>query len=131
MKKAADKADLLMEVIAAKAGTITCSNGAPEPVNRAAPNAASVLYDAVVVLGGASAKALSASGLAINFVSEAFRHGKPIAALGDGAKLLKAAGLGGADAKTGVFQDGSAGTLDDFIAAMKQPRFHDRDIDRP
>ena len=131
VKKAVNQAEALMELIAPKAGVITCSNGAPETVNRAAPNAASVLYDAVVVVGGASAKALSTSGLAINFVTEAFRHGKPIAALGDGAKLMKAAGLGAADAKAGVFQDGSAGALDDFIAAMKRPRFHDRDIDHP
>jgi len=32
---------------------------------------------------------LAKSGLAINFLNEAYRHGKPIAAIGDGSLLLE------------------------------------------
>jgi catalase len=54
--------DALFELIAAHAGTITDSAGRPQKVSRAAPNAPSVVYDAVVVLGGASAAVLAESG---------------------------------------------------------------------
>ncbi|HEY4136351.1 MAG TPA: catalase, partial [Alphaproteobacteria bacterium] len=65
----------LAELVAPQAGTISDSAGKPQKVNRAAPNAPSVLYDAAVVLGGKSAGALAVSGLAIHFVNEAYRHG--------------------------------------------------------
>jgi hypothetical protein len=54
--------------IAAHAGVITDSDGNAQKVNRAAPNAPSVIYDRAVVLGGDSAVALSKSGVAIHFV---------------------------------------------------------------
>jgi catalase len=94
--------DALFELIAAHAGTITDSAGMPQKINRAAPNAPSVLYDAVVVLGGASAAVLAESGLAIHFVNEAYRHGKPIAAVGNGTLLLDVCSLGDANAKEGL-----------------------------
>src|SRR6201987_5304483 len=87
--------EALVELIAAHAGMIIDSAGKPQKVNRAAPNAPSVIYDAVVVLGGNSAEALAKSGLAIHFLNEAYRHGKPIAAIGDGSLLLDACSLGG------------------------------------
>ena len=47
--------EALIELIAAHAGMIADSTGNPQKVNRAAANAPSVIYDAVVVLGGSSA----------------------------------------------------------------------------
>jgi catalase len=53
--------------------------------------ASSVLFDAVYVPGGAqSVAALVGDRDAVEFVLEAYRHCKPIAATGDGAELLRA-----------------------------------------
>ena len=113
----------LVELIAACAGTITDSAGDLQKVNRAAPNAPSVIYDAVVVLGGASAAALAKSGLAIQFVNEAYRHGKPIAAIGDGTLLFDACSFGDTKATDGVIVGGDATAIDDFVEALLQHRF--------
>jgi len=120
--------DAVVELIAAHAGTIADSAGKAQKVNRAAANAASVIYDAVVVPGGASAAALAKSGLAIHFVNEAYRHGKPIAAIGEGSVLLEACSLGEAGAKEGVIIGGDAKAIDGLIAALLQHRFPRRPI---
>jgi catalase len=115
--------EALVELIAAHAGMIADSAGNPQKVNRAAPNAPSVIYDAVVVLGGSSAAALAKSGLAIHFLNEAYRHGKPIAAIGDGSLVLEACSLGEAKAHDGVVIGEDANAIDDLIAALLQHRF--------
>jgi catalase len=118
--------EAVVELIAAHAGTVTDSKGKPQKVNRAAPNAPSVIYDGVIVLGGDSAAALAQSGLAIHFVNEAFRHGKPIAFMGEGVELLEAANLPDAKEGNGIL------TGDDvapFVEAMMQHRFPRRAID--
>lgn len=118
----------LVELIAAYAGTVTDSAGKPQKVNRAAPNAPSVIYDAAVVLGGKSAGALAHSGLAVHFVNEAYRHGKPIAATGDGALVLDACSLNGMTEKDGVVTGDAATAVKGLIAAMLQHRFPRREI---
>jgi catalase len=115
--------DALVELIAAHAGMIIDSAGKPQKVNRAAPNAPSVIYDAVVVPGGSSAAALAKSGLAIHFLNEAYRHGKPIAAISDGSVLLDACSLGEAKAQDGVIVGEGANAIDDLIGALLQHRF--------
>jgi catalase len=82
-----------------------------------------VIYDAVVVLGGSSAAALAKSGLAIHFVNGAYRHGKPIAAIGDGSLLLDACSLGEAKAQDGVIVGERTNAIDGLIAALLQHRF--------
>ena len=50
----------------------------------------SVLYDAVLVADGeASVRALLEDGEAIHYVAEAYRHAKPVGALGDGVRLVQ------------------------------------------
>jgi catalase len=119
----------VFELIAAHAGTIADSAGKAQKVNRAAPNAPSVVYDGVVVLGGASAVALTESGLAMHFVVEAYRHGKPIAAIGDGSTLLEVCSLGDRPTEEGVIVGGDdADAIAEFVAALKQHRFPRRPI---
>ena len=120
------KQDAVVELIAAHAGHINDSKDKPHKVNRAAPNAPSVVYDGVIVLGGASAAVLAKNGLAINFVCEAFKHGKPIAFLGDADLVLKAARLPKSKRDDGVIVGNDVGA---FVEAMKQHRFPDRAID--
>src|SRR5580704_9414702 len=115
--------EALVELIAAHAGMITDSAGKPQKVNRAAPNSPSVIYDAVVVPGGSSAAALAKSGLAVHFLNEAYRHGKPIAAISDGSLVLDACSLGEAKAQDGVIVGDGANAIDGLIAALLQHRF--------
>jgi catalase len=123
VKQALAAQEALVELIAGHAGTITDSAGELQKVNRAAPNAPSVIYDAVVIPGGTSAAELAKSGLAIHFVNEAYRHGKPIAAIGDGLLLLDACALGEAKAQDGVIVGEGADAIDGLIAALLQHRF--------
>ena len=99
-------------------------------------NTASVLYDAVIVPGGADGVALlRKSGDARAFIDQAFKHGKPIAALVEGndlfaatetARLIKGTGdlamYGVFVAKTGQPAD----TIAQFVAALAQHRFRNR-----
>lgn len=112
--------DAIPELIAAHAGTVTDSKGKPQKVNRAAPNAPSVVFDGVVVLGGASAKKHAAAGLSIHFINEAFRHGKPIAFFSEGIELLKATSLSEVSEGDGVAMDDNIAS---FIELLKQHRF--------
>jgi catalase len=86
-------AEMVPETIGPRAGTVAATGG-PMKVNRAAPNAPSVVYDAVLVPSGVGS-ALAAKTLAQRFVHEAWRHGKPIAVAPDGEALLEAAGVPG------------------------------------
>ena len=79
----------LFEIVSKMAGTVKLSDGSSVKVDRPAPNAPSVIYDAVFIPGGDGAAAVGRVGLAVHFVSEAFAHGKPIAAM-DGASAVLA-----------------------------------------
>jgi catalase len=128
VKEALTAQAALFELIAPHAGTITDSAGKAQKVNRAAPNAPSVVYDAVIILGGKSAAALAKTGLAIHFVNEAYRHGKPIAALGEGVMLLRACALGDAGLHNGVVTGDGKKAIDGLINALLQHRFPRRPI---
>ena len=118
----------MTELIAAHAGTITDSAGKPHKVGRAAPNAPSVVYDAAIVLGGTSAAELAKSGLAIHFVNEAYRHGKPLAAIGTGVLLLRACALPAARTEDGVVVGDTGKVIDGLVAALLHHRFPRRSV---
>ncbi|WP_306058303.1 catalase [Natronococcus wangiae] len=85
----------------------------------------SIMYDAVFVPGGTdSVAALEEQGDAKHFVAEAFKHKKPIAALGGGTELLEAVELPDVDvaadgegpvSSTGVVTCRDDGELDAFL----------------
>ena len=139
--KAALAADgALTDVIARFAGVVQTAAGKTLPVDKPAPNAPSVLYDAVIVPGGeGSAAALSQSGLAVHFINEAYLHCKTIGAIGEGVDLLRKAqinlpeNIGDINPGIGlVVMPGGRNTGDfskAFIAAMKQHRHYQREID--
>ncbi len=79
------------EVIAPHLGELA---GGEVKVDKTYATAASVLYDAVYVPGGKeSVKQLVEDYEVRHFVREAYNHGKAIAANGEGAELLQAAGI--------------------------------------
>ncbi len=86
------------ELVSKMGGTIKTVDGGEVAVDKTFLTAASVLYDAVYVPGGAqSIEALTAHGEALTFIHEAFKHFKPIAATGEGVDLLMQADLKGID----------------------------------
>jgi catalase len=99
----------------------------------------SVMYDAVVIAPGeASAATLAADGRVLEFLRDAYRHDKPILALGAGRRLVAAANLpttlpdgapdpGLIEADTG----GLAAALDAFVAALAQHKVYARETDPP
>ncbi len=95
-------------------------------------NVGSVLFDAVYVPGGASVEMLKKTGDPAAFVAEAYKHGKAIAATGEGVSLVTMA-LPNADHSVGssgivTQQSGSdwAGVADSFVEALSKHRYFDR-----
>ncbi len=129
---------VICEVLAPHGGTLQGGVAVDRPL----VTMASVLYDAVLVAGGAdSARALSGNGTALRYVAEAFKHAKPVAAIGEGVELLREAHLPGvslsenglvADAGVVTLADAGGGSLDEFgsalLAAIEQHRHFDREL---
>ncbi|MFD0668090.1 catalase [Ramlibacter sp. MAHUQ-53] len=93
LQQALHDAGAVTRVVAAHLGFVSTSSGQQLAVDHALAAAPSVLFDAVMVPAGASsAQALAASGDAVHFVLEAFRHGKALCLIGEGAQLLRAPG---------------------------------------
>jgi catalase len=131
MKAALAAEGAMAEVIAKTKSPVQSGTGKPVRVDKPAPNAPSVLYDAVFVPNGTGS--LATNPLAVAFVAEQYSHGKPIAVAGDASTLLQAAvvpPLAAKDAeKLGVVIKDAAAAKDApkaLIAAMKMHRFQER-----
>ncbi|WP_030021853.1 catalase [Streptomyces monomycini] len=73
----------IVELLAPQDGTVQDKDGSTLAVDRALPTVASVLYDAVLLPpGGLDSGNAAADDAALRFVRSAYRHGKPIGALG-------------------------------------------------
>jgi catalase len=131
LKAALQKQGASAEVIAKMPGTIATADGKTIAVDRVAANAPSVVYDAVFIPGG-SAPAVAQLGMAVHFVTEAYVHGKAIAAAGDGLEVLKRAQIPMADkaaSSMGVVTGTETNALvDAFITAMLK-RHYDRNVE--
>jgi catalase len=108
---------------------VATSSGQQLAVNHTFANMPSVMFDAVLVPGGASsAQALAADGDAVHFILEAFRHCKPICVIGEGVQLLRTLGAGqGGPAIPGVVigkndPPARAQLAQEFIAAIGRHR---------
>ncbi len=78
----------ICEVLAPHGGTL---HGGTK-VDRPLQTMASVLYDAVLVAGGReSVETLRGNGAAVRYVAEAYKHAKPLGAIGEGVELLREA----------------------------------------
>jgi len=116
------------KIVATHGGFIKDDNGAAIKADFTFLTAASVLFDAVYIPGGAaSVTAIAAEADALHFVTEAFKHCKAIGAGAEGEQILRAslipAGAKGAT-PPGVVINGKA---TDFIAAVAQHRFWERE----
>ncbi len=122
-------------VLSSKLGHLNGAGNGTLMVDHTIVTMPSVVFDAVFVPGGAqSVKTLAASGDAVHFIQEAYKHAKPVCVFGDGALLLDAAGIHAGDAsaaqKLGVIvgnaNAASNGGSSEFIKAIAQGRFFNR-----
>lgn len=80
-------------VVAAQLGVVTTSSGQQLTVHHPLSTMPSVMFDAVMVPGGAaSTELLSRHGEAVRFVQEAYRHGKALCLIGESERLLRLPG---------------------------------------
>jgi catalase len=145
MKKALTAKGAMARLVGRHVGAFK-STGAGEMVaEESIFTASSVLFDAVYVPGGKAAiEALKREGQAIEFLVDAFKHYKTIAATGTGADLLAKAGITGAEPhpEAGPDADPTAGVIvgsdketsrvaKQFIAAIAKHRHWNRGLKPP
>jgi catalase len=95
VKDAIMQAGAMVHVVSKLLGELKPAQGEPVKVDKNYVTAASVMYDAVLVAGGAdSAAALKRHGDAIHWINETFKHCKTVGAFGEGVEVLQAAQLG-------------------------------------
>lgn len=96
VRRALHEAGAQTEVVSKFLGMLQSDNGEAVEVDKNYVTTASIMYDAVVVPGGDESVALlKKQGDALHFVNEAFKHGKPIGAMGEGVELLMEADIEG------------------------------------
>ena len=132
-------AGAVCKVVGPHLGTVSTASGKQLAIDHTFGNMPSIMFDAVVIPGGAqSATTLCASGDAVHFVLEAYKHCKTICALNEGVQLLASLGLAAGKNADQVAVP-AAGVLvadarkvpegqiaQEFIAAIAQHRHWDR-----
>jgi len=133
------KAGAVPVVIAARLGAVKTADGKALVATASFENAASVLFDAVVLPDGAAGvSALAAEAQAQEFVAHQHRHGKTVLALGASRGWLDKAGISAtlpSGAKDGgiVLSDAKnpVAAASAFIKAVGQHRHPERETDPP
>ncbi|WP_295850505.1 catalase [uncultured Xylophilus sp.] len=127
-------------VVAPRLGSVATAGGRRFDVHATFAAMPSVMFDAVLVAGGKdSADALAQLGDAVHFVLEAYKHGKAICAIGDGAALLKWLGIAAGASGEALAQhpgvvlgaaqaEAAETTAPAFIAAIGEHRHWDRPL---
>lgn len=108
------------------------------PIDKTYSTTASVLFDAVIIPGGRHSEALQQNGDARHFIQEAFKHGKPLGAVGEGVSVFQACCLPGVSLASspsvvsdhGVVSTASSQEIGPFLqafhSAMAQHRHWER-----
>src|ERR1700722_1795762 len=124
MQSALKKEKVLSEIVGPHVGDIEGEGGVTAATKTFA-NSSSVLFDAVYVPGGAnSIERLKEIPDALRFIDEAYKHGKAIAASGQGVELVKETKTGelvandDATEQGVLFADNADGIVSDFIEAI-------------
>jgi catalase len=109
-----------LEVVSRFLSPLKSAGGKQTEPDRNFVGVSSVLYDAVYIPGGqGSIEALNQQGYVINFITEAYKHCKPIAASGEGVNLL--AQLGIVDSEAAGTKSGQLINEQGVVALMAKP----------
>lgn len=118
---------VMYEIIAPHMGELLLNNGRSVKIDKKVDGGPSVLYDAVVILGGDDVGGeLSGHPEAQNFVRDAFNHQKFIAFADAALPLLRKASVSDS-LDEGCMNLSGDGTAEGFIAACRQVRFWERE----
>ena len=127
LKKAVEKADGVLEVVAPKIAGAVLSDGALVPAKQKIDGGPSVLFDAVAILASEDGAALLAKdGTAKDFVNDAFGHCKFIAYSAEAMALFEKAGLA-EDLDEGCLPLAKPKDAADFLEACGALRYWDRE----
>jgi len=125
MKRSLTKAGAMCMTVAPRLGTLTGADGETIKADFSFLTGASVLFDAVYVPGGeASTEALTNEPEAVNFLNEAHKHCKPLAASGEGVDLLNSS-----DARVDITTQKSGGDglgINRGVVTSRNARLSDR-----
>ncbi len=131
MKNALEKQGAVAKIIGMKSKSVKAADGNEMKVDHALRTVASVLFDAVYIPGGEkSVNSLTEEPDAIEFVNEAFRHCKAIAATGEGVNFLNEETYvrKAKDDKAIILsEDGANGVTEKFIKVIAEHRNWDRE----
>jgi len=132
MKTALLERGAMLKTVAPRQGIIRTADGKAVAADFSFLTAASVLFDAVYVPGGAdSIDALASEADAHHFINEAFKHCKAICATAGSGPFIDNTFAGKAQNDSGVIiMDDSAKAAKKFVAAIAQHRNWDREIAR-
>ena len=129
IQQALQDAGAVTRVVAAHLGVVASSSGQQVPVDHTLLTMPSLMFDAVLVPGGAAcAEALLKDGEAMHFVFEALKHCKPLCLIGESGEILRRAGVPeDAPVPAGVIIGTNEPTArlqmaQDFIAAIARHR---------
>jgi catalase len=142
IRDALEQAGARCKVVGPRLGTVASASKRQIDVDMTFANGPSVVFDAVLIPGGAQGvAALAGMGDAVHFVLEAYKHCKAICTVGEGVQLVSKLGIA-ADAQPGDLPpgvvvaatpvtnlgDNTAATQIalDFIAAIARHRHWDR-----
>jgi len=119
-------------------GRYSTAGGGTIEADASMENSPAVLFDGLILPDGeAGVKALAADGHTMEFVTNQYRHGKTILALGASRSLLEKAGIAGArdgapkDAGLLIIQSAAGNTSDRFMKALAKHRHPERESDPP
>jgi catalase len=131
------------EIVAPTDGSLDTTDGGSLEVDRAMNTMHAVLYDAILVAGGDdSVEAILGKGELANWPLEAYKHAKPVGAIGAGVRLLEELQLpgatlapptGGSANEAGVVTvvGGGADEIQGFSEAFADAIAAHRHFDRP
>jgi catalase len=131
IQQALQEAGASSRIVAAHLGFVATSSGQQLAVDHTFANMPSVMFDAVLVPGGAaSAESLARDGDAVHYALEAYKHCKTLCVIGEGVQLLRTLGVEageGGPAIAGILigkndPPGRAQLAHDFIAAIARHR---------
>lgn len=128
------KAGVVVRLVGQRIGPLQAEGGAALDADASLDNHPSGVFDGAVVPGGEAAVArLQADGRALEFLRDAFRHGKTLLALGRGAQLFGAAGIAPNEADGGLLMGGGAPAKSAaaFIEALAKHRHPERETQPP
>ncbi|KRB17799.1 MAG: catalase [Achromobacter mucicolens] len=124
------QAGAVVRLVGQRIGPMQTSEGGAFDADASLDNHPSVVFDGAVVVGGADAvQRLAADGRALEFLRDAYRHGKTLMGVGDGVQVYAAAGIDPDPNDGGLLLGGEDPQA--FIAALGKHRHPERETTPP